>query len=161
MRCCVRCTSFPALVISESISQGRRFSPFYHIGEPAPPPLRCAPFHLFPSSIRGFAVSKSARDIPLAQITTAFPSVSQVQSAFCPGVTGFHLLCCCMSRRRCSAVLFTQLATSIPEPGSKHDARTYHDGWYCKIRKATDSVTLAVINRSLRNTTCKSDSFGR
>jgi hypothetical protein len=63
----------------------------------------------------------------VVQITTAFPDVPQVQSSFCPGVTGFHLLCCCVSVRRCSAVLVTQLSTSIREPVRKHDARTHHD----------------------------------
>jgi hypothetical protein len=66
----------------------------------------------------------------VVQITTAFPSVPHVQSAFGPGVTGFHLLCCCVSERRCSAVLVTQLATSAGEPGRKHGAHPYHDRWY-------------------------------
>ncbi len=66
----------------------------------------------------------------VVQITTAVPAVPHVQSAFCPGVTGFHLLCCCVSVRRCSAVLVTQLSISVREPGSKHDARPYHDRWY-------------------------------
>jgi hypothetical protein len=66
----------------------------------------------------------------VVQITTAFPSVPQVRSPFCPGVTGFHLLCCCVSVKQCSAVLVTQLLTSVREPGRKHDARPYDDRWY-------------------------------
>jgi hypothetical protein len=31
--------------------------------------------------------------VPLAQITAAFPPVSQVHSVFCPGVSYLHLLC--------------------------------------------------------------------
>jgi hypothetical protein len=38
----------------------------------------------------------------VVQITTAFPSVPQMPSAFCPGVvTGLHLLYCHVSVRLC------------------------------------------------------------
>ena len=64
----------------------------------------------------------------VVQITTDFLPAPHVQSAFCPGVTGFHLLCCCVSVRRCSAVLVTQLSTSVPEPGRKHNTLITIDG---------------------------------
>jgi len=54
----------------------------------------------------------------VVQITTAFPSVPQVPSALCPGVTGPHLLYCSVSRRKCSLVLVPQLATTVCELGS-------------------------------------------
>src|SRR6266849_2371481 len=54
----------------------------------------------------------------------------QVQSAFCPGATGLHLLCSCVSVRRCSAVLVTQLTTSVPDPASKHGRCPFHGRWY-------------------------------
>jgi hypothetical protein len=50
----------------------------------------------------------------VVQITTDFLPVPQVHSALCPGVTGFHQLCFCVSVRRCSAVLATQLCLSVP-----------------------------------------------
>jgi hypothetical protein len=62
----------------------------------------------------------------VVQITTAFPSVLHVLSDFGPDVTGFHLLCYCVSARRCSPVLVTELSISILEPGRKHHARPYH-----------------------------------
>jgi len=64
----------------------------------------------------------------VVQITTDLLPVPQVQSAFCPGVTGFHQLCFCVAVRRCSAVLVTQLATSVPEPGRKHNTLITIDG---------------------------------
>src|SRR5258708_11386369 len=85
----------------------------------------------FPPAYQGLAACRKAM---VVQITTAVPSVPQVQSALCPGVTGLHLLCCCVSVRRCSAVLVPQLLTSVREPGRKHDMRPYHDRWYSLIR---------------------------
>ena len=60
----------------------------------------------FPASYQGLAACRKGM---VVQITTAFPSVPQVQSAMCPGVTGPHLLCCCVSVRWCSAVWFLNL----------------------------------------------------
>ena len=49
---------------------------------------------LFPPSRKG---SAACRKSMVAQTTTTFPSVPQVRSAFGPGVTCFHPLCCCVS----------------------------------------------------------------
>jgi hypothetical protein len=49
---------------------------------------RCV--RLFPPSSQGLAACTKAI---VVQITTAFPSVSHVQSARCSGVPRFHLLC--------------------------------------------------------------------
>ena len=49
---------------------------------------------LFPPSSQSLA---ACRESPVVQITAAFLSVPQVPPAFCPGVTGFHLLCCWVS----------------------------------------------------------------
>jgi hypothetical protein len=38
----------------------------------------------------------------VVQITTAFPSVPHMQSAFCPGEIGFHLLCISEAVFRCA-----------------------------------------------------------
>ena len=65
----------------------------------------------------------------VVQITRAFPSVPQVLSAFRPGATGIHRLCCWVAVGRCAAVLGTQLSTSVGEPGRKHGAHPYHDRW--------------------------------
>ena len=43
------------------------------------------------------------------QITTAFPSVPQVQYALCPVVTDLHLLYCCVPVRQCSLCRFLNL----------------------------------------------------
>jgi len=64
----------------------------------------------------------------VVSITTAFPSVRQVQSALCPGVTGLHQLGCCVSVRRCCAGLVAQLSTSVPQPGRKHNTLITSDG---------------------------------
>jgi hypothetical protein len=56
-------------------------------------------------------------------ITRVFPSVSQVPSVLCPGVSGFHQLYSSGSVRRCSPVQDAQLVPSVPESGSKHDWR--------------------------------------
>ena len=60
-------------------------------------------------------------------ITRVFPSVSQVPSALCPGVTGFHQLSLYGSVRRCFPVLDAQRVPSVPESGSKHDWHSSHD----------------------------------
>ena len=69
---------------------------------------------------------QSARSI-IDSIKRVFPPVSQVQSALCPGVTGFHLLYFSVSVRRCSPVLDAQRVPSVPESGSTHDWRPSHD----------------------------------
>jgi hypothetical protein len=107
----------PVLATWHIRSQKRQFSPSHFAGA----------IRLFPPSYQGLAACRKGM---VVQITTTFPSVPQVQSAFCPGVTGLHLLYCCVSVRRCSAVMVPQLAPSIPEPRSKHDQRPYHDRWY-------------------------------
>ena len=71
----------------------------------------------------------------VVSIRMAFPSVPNVQSALCPGVTRFHLLCYSVSVRRYSAVLVTQLATSVCEPGNKHHVRPSHDRWDMRARR--------------------------
>jgi hypothetical protein len=65
----------------------------------------------------------------VVQITTVFLSAPHMQSAFCPGVTGFHQLYSSGSTRQCSPVLGTQLVPSVPdiESGSQHDWRPSHD----------------------------------
>jgi hypothetical protein len=65
-----------------------------------------------------------------------FSICSQVPSAFCPGVTGLHLLSCEVSGRQCCAVLVPQRAPSIPVPASKHDLRPSHDRWHPGVRQA-------------------------
>src|SRR2546425_204710 len=67
---------------------------------------------LFPSSYQGLA---ACRKVMLVQSTTAFPSIRHVQSAFCPGVTDLHLLCCCVSVRPWNTALVPQLSTSVPD----------------------------------------------
>ena len=67
---------------------------------------------LFPPSSKDFAASRKAI---VVQITTVFPSAPQMQSAFCPGVTGFHLLYFYASVRKCSPVLDAQLVPSVPD----------------------------------------------
>ncbi len=59
----------------------------------------------------------------------AFPSVPWMPSAFCPGVTGFHLLYYSASVRQYSPVLDVQRVPSVPgsESGSTHDRRPSHD----------------------------------
>lgn len=71
-------------------------------------------------------LSQSARSM-IDSITRVFPPVSQVQSALCPSVTGFHQLYSYGSVRRCSPVLGTQRVPSVPESGSKHYWRPSHN----------------------------------
>ncbi len=80
---------------------------------------------LFPPSYQGLAACRKGM---VVSITTAFPSVRQVQSALCPGVTGLHQLCFCVSVRRCCAGLVAQLSTSVPQPGRKHNTLITSDG---------------------------------
>jgi len=59
-----------------------------------------------------------------------FPGSRSLQEGLgCPGVTGLHLLCYCVSVWRCSPVLVTQLSISVPEPGRKHHA-SLSQRWY-------------------------------
>ncbi len=103
----------PVLATQHVRSQKRQCSPSNVAGA----------IRLFPPSYLGLRSLQEGHGCPDHE---DFPSVLQVQSALCPGVTGPHLLCYCVSVRRCSAGLIPQLATSIPEPGSKHDRRPYH-----------------------------------
>ena len=79
---------------------------------------------LFPTSFPGLAACGKSK---VVSIKMAFPSVPWMPSAFCPSVTGFHLLYYSVSVRHCSPVLDVQHVPSVPESGSEHDWRPSHD----------------------------------
>ena len=80
-------------------------------------------------------------------ITRVFPPVSQVPSALCPGMTGFHQLYSYGSVRRCSPVLGAQLVPSVPKSGSEHDWRPSHDRLSLGVHR--DAHLLAAFSRHL------------
>jgi hypothetical protein len=81
---------------------------------------------LFPPSFLGLAACGKSK---VVSIKMAFPSVPWMPSAFCPGVTGFHLLSFSVSVRQYSPVLDVQRVPSVPdsESGSTHDQHSSHD----------------------------------